>query len=112
MEGTEEEFGPVDVAVIGYPPGAPMTGEAIPIRGKYAGSAVNLAARICSFAGPGEVLIGETLHRLVRSMDGLLFLDRGQAQVKGYPDPIRIVQVARENPAAPEGSTSERGAGA
>ena len=31
MEGTEEEFGPVDVAVIGYPPGAPMTGEAIPI---------------------------------------------------------------------------------
>lgn len=31
MEGSEEEFGPIDVVVIGYPPGAPMTGEAIPI---------------------------------------------------------------------------------
>lgn len=30
MEGKEEEFGPIDVVVIGYPPGAPMTGEAIP----------------------------------------------------------------------------------
>jgi hypothetical protein len=31
MEGSEEAFGPIDVVVIGYPPGAPMTGEAIPI---------------------------------------------------------------------------------
>jgi len=31
MEGTEEEFGPIDVVIIGYPAGAPMTGEAIPI---------------------------------------------------------------------------------
>ena len=31
MEGTEEAFGPIDVVVIGYPAGAPMTGEAIPI---------------------------------------------------------------------------------
>ena len=31
MEGTEEEFGPIDVTVIGYPPGVPMTGEAVPI---------------------------------------------------------------------------------
>jgi hypothetical protein len=31
MEGNEPEFGPIDVAVIGYPAGAPMTGEAVPI---------------------------------------------------------------------------------
>ena len=31
MQGSEEAFGPIDVVVIGYPPGAPMTGEAIPI---------------------------------------------------------------------------------
>jgi hypothetical protein len=31
MEGTEDELGPIDVVVIGFPPGAPMTGEAIPI---------------------------------------------------------------------------------
>jgi len=31
MEASEQEFGPIDVVVIGYPAGAPMTGEAIPI---------------------------------------------------------------------------------
>lgn len=30
-EGSTEEFGPIDVVVIGYPAGAPMTGEAVPI---------------------------------------------------------------------------------
>ncbi len=31
MEGNEVELGPIDAVVIGYPPGAPMTGEAVPI---------------------------------------------------------------------------------
>jgi hypothetical protein len=31
MEAGEEAFGPIDVTVIGYPAGAPMTGDAIPI---------------------------------------------------------------------------------
>ena len=31
MEGNDQEPGPVDVVVIGYPPGAPATGEAVPI---------------------------------------------------------------------------------
>ncbi len=31
MEAHDAEFGPVDIAVIGYPADAPMTGEAIPL---------------------------------------------------------------------------------
>jgi hypothetical protein len=31
MEASEEQFGPVDVVIIGAPAGAPLTGEAIPI---------------------------------------------------------------------------------
>jgi Family of unknown function (DUF6325) len=31
MEAGEEAFGPIDVVVIGYPPDAPKTGEAVPI---------------------------------------------------------------------------------
>ncbi len=31
MESNEETFGPIDVVLIGYPPGAPMTGEAVPL---------------------------------------------------------------------------------
>jgi hypothetical protein len=31
MNDNEEDLGPIDIVVIGYPPGAPMTGEAVPI---------------------------------------------------------------------------------
>jgi Family of unknown function (DUF6325) len=31
MEAHDAEFGPVDIVVIAYPPGAPMTGEAAPL---------------------------------------------------------------------------------
>ena len=31
MAAQEEELGPVDIVVIGYPADAPMTGEAIPL---------------------------------------------------------------------------------
>jgi hypothetical protein len=31
MEANELELGPIDVVVIGYPPGSPMTGEAVPL---------------------------------------------------------------------------------
>jgi Family of unknown function (DUF6325) len=31
MHATEELPGPIDVVVIGYPPGAPMTGDAVPL---------------------------------------------------------------------------------
>jgi hypothetical protein len=31
MEASEEAFGPIDVVVIGYPPDAPKTGDAVPI---------------------------------------------------------------------------------
>jgi hypothetical protein len=31
MNDTEDEFGPVDIVIIGFPPDAPMTGDSIPI---------------------------------------------------------------------------------
>jgi hypothetical protein len=31
MEASDEAHGPIDVVVIGYPPDAPMTGDAVPI---------------------------------------------------------------------------------
>lgn len=86
-------------------------GEAIPLRGKYVGSAVHLAATICGLAGTGEVLLGETVSRLVRKMEGLSFVDRREAQVRGYADPVRIIQVVREEAVAREESSSTGGAG-
>jgi len=31
MDNSDAELGPIDVVVIGYPPGAPMTGDAVPL---------------------------------------------------------------------------------
>src|SRR5207244_643107 len=39
-------------------------GEAVPVADGYRGGALNLAARLCSLAGPGEVLASETVLQL------------------------------------------------
>jgi predicted ATPase/class 3 adenylate cyclase len=71
-------------------------GEAIPVRGGYRGGALNLAARLCSIAGPGEILASDTAVGLARKTDGLAFVDRGQVSLKGLSAPVRVVQVATE----------------
>jgi predicted ATPase/class 3 adenylate cyclase len=86
-------------------------GEAVPVPGGYRGLALNLAARLCAKAGPGEVLAGETVIGLVRKVDGLRFQDRGVASLKGFADPVRITQVLAvgqpQISGEPEASTSQ-----
>ena len=57
----------------------------------YVGSAVNLAARLCSAAGPGELLatasIGESLPA------GTTAIPRGPLAVPGFTQPIEVVCV-------------------
>jgi hypothetical protein len=36
MQAYDGELGPVDIVVIGYPAGAPMTGEAVPVASQKA----------------------------------------------------------------------------
>jgi predicted ATPase/class 3 adenylate cyclase len=71
-------------------------GEPIPVRGGYRGGALNLAARLCSIAGPGEILASETVIGLARKTEGLAFIDRGQVQLKGLSSPVRVLQIAPE----------------
>lgn len=68
-------------------------GEAVPVEEGYRGAALNLAARLCSLAGPGEVLVSETVAHLARKVDGLVYAERGAVQLKGFADPVRVVQV-------------------
>ncbi|HEX6778853.1 MAG TPA: AAA family ATPase [Ktedonobacterales bacterium] len=68
-------------------------GEAVPVEDGYRGAALNLAARLCSLAGPGEVLVSETVAHLARKVDGLAYTERGAVQLKGFADPVRVVQV-------------------
>jgi class 3 adenylate cyclase len=71
----------------------------------YVGSAVNLAARICAQAQPGEVLVSDTVRGLTRTSLPVTFVDRGRRRLKGIPEAVQLYLVS----ATAEGATS-RGA--
>lgn len=76
-------------------------GEAVPIEGGYRGGALNLAARLCSLAGPGEILASETVASLARRIDGARFVPRRAVRLKGLASPVRVVEVVSETPLPP-----------
>src|SRR5436190_8504339 len=68
-------------------------GETIEADGGYVGSPVNIAARICAQAGPGEVLVSETVRALTMTLLPVHFKSRGRRQLKGVADPIELFAV-------------------
>lgn len=68
-------------------------GEAIPLEGGYRGEALNLAARLCNLAGPGEVLASEGVVYLGRRVPGVFYIERGNVPLKGFADPVRVIRV-------------------
>ena len=77
-------------------------GEAIPVEGGYRGAALNLAARLCSLAGPGEILTSDAVMHLARKIDGVSYAERGFAQLKGFSDPVRVIEIASEPDESPD----------
>ncbi len=71
-------------------------GEAVPVEGGYRGGALNLAARLCGEAGPGEILASQNLVHLARTVDGVRYLDRGELHFKGLSDPVHVLTIASE----------------
>jgi class 3 adenylate cyclase len=68
------------------------TGE-IEVRGDdIAGLAVTIAKRVCDLAGPGEVLVSETVKGHMVGV-GVEFKDRGEHQLKGVPGSWRLFSV-------------------
>jgi class 3 adenylate cyclase/tetratricopeptide (TPR) repeat protein len=71
-------------------------GEVIKVEDNYRGSAINLASRLCSLASPGEALMTEGLAHLASRVEGLALLERGQAMLKGFAAPVRVLRAVRE----------------
>ena len=69
------------------------TGEPIEEAGDYFGSMVNLAARICAAAGPGEILVSEPTRQVAGRMEGVEYVDRGLRDLKGFQEPQRLSEV-------------------
>ncbi len=71
-------------------------GEGVPLEGGYRGGALNLAARLCGQAGPGEILASRSVTHLARHIDGVRYVDRGKVQLKNLTEPVELVRIAPE----------------
>ncbi len=66
----------------------------------FVGSAVNIAARICALAGPGELLVSDTVRGLTRTFLAVRFVPRGRRRLKGIAEPVLVYGVLPSTAAA------------
>ena len=71
-------------------------GEAEQTAGGFVGSAVNLAARVCATASPGEVLVTSTVRGITQASIAVGFASRGRRRLKGVADPVHLFAVIGE----------------
>jgi adenylate cyclase len=65
------------------------------------GTAVQLAARVCARAEPGQVLVSNVVRELSAGK-GFLFSDQGDIVLRGFEDPVRLYEL-RWEPESGEG---------
>jgi hypothetical protein len=74
------------------------------------GSAVNVAARICSVARPGELLVSDTVRALTRTLLQVRFVPRGSPRLKGVSEPIALFRVESAAPGGAGAAVASRSA--
>src|SRR5687768_10749038 len=77
-------------------------GETVETAEGYVGSAVNVAARVCSQAKSGELLVTDTVRALTRTFLPVRFVNRQTRRLKGVSEPVVMyrVEAAAESGAA------------
>jgi class 3 adenylate cyclase len=61
------------------------------------GGAVNIASRIAGLSAAGEVLVSETVRSLARTSAGVGFEDRGEQELKGVGEKVRVWAVVADS---------------
>ncbi len=82
-------------------------GETVETGEGYVGSAVNIAARLCSLAKTGELIVSDTVRSLTRTYLDVVFEPLGARHLKGVDEPITVYRVT---PASPAGAARPRAA--
>ncbi len=77
---------------IGLNAGEPIAEDDPGGRGDLFGTAVNMAARIAAKAEGGEILASNVVRELVAGKE-FLFSDRGDTELRGFEDPVRVYEV-------------------
>lgn len=60
------------------------------------GDHVNLGARLCSSAAPGQILVSEHVYKHIADLAGVRFNRLEPIAVKGKAEPVRIYEARRE----------------
>jgi class 3 adenylate cyclase len=68
-------------------------GEVVETDQTFIGSAVNVAARVCAVAKPGEVLVTSTVRGVTQGSIPVTFKSRGKKRLKGIADPVELYAV-------------------
>jgi branched-chain amino acid transport system substrate-binding protein len=87
--GTDAPSKPIQVGI------GIHAGETVETADGYVGSPVNIAARICSIARAGEVLVSDTVRALTQTVLPVSFVARGRHKLKGLTDPVSVYAVVR-----------------
>jgi class 3 adenylate cyclase len=74
------------------------TGEPVAEDEDLFGTAVQLAARICARAEPGQILV-PTVVRELAAGKGFLLADLGEIALRGFEDPVRLYELRWREPA-------------
>ena len=82
---------------IGLNAGEPIAEDDPGGRGDLFGTAVNMAARIAAKAEGGEILASNVVRELVAGKE-FLFADRGETELRGFEDPVKLFDVRWERP--------------
>ena len=70
-------------------------GDVIREEGNVFGGTVNIASRICGLSAPGEILVSDVVRGMARSSAGVEFEDRGEQEMKGVGEAVRVYAVRR-----------------
>lgn len=79
------------------------TGELVAVEDDLHGAAVSAAARICSAAAAGDVLVSDVVRQLCSGAPELAFEDRGEHALKGFGDHWRLFGAAARGTSAEVG---------
>jgi WD40 repeat protein/class 3 adenylate cyclase len=73
-------------------------GEAIPVESGFRGSPLNAAARLCSVAAAGQIMITAAVAERSGMVEDARFESRGLVELKGFEPGLEVVEVVPVNP--------------
>ena len=71
-------------------------GEAVETDEGYIGTAVNIAARLCAAALPGEILVSSAVKAMTQAVIPVGFIARGRRRLKGIREPVEVYAITRD----------------